>query len=91
MSDKQYSDEMRFALFKNDKKGNERAPEYKGSMVINGQKYWLSAWLREAKSGQKFMSGAIQLAEVPPQPAPAPAPQPAAPKPMADLEDDVPF
>jgi len=88
VSDKQYSDELRFALFKNDKKGNERAPEYKGSIVVDGKKYWMSAWLREAKSGQKYMSGSVQLAESPPQPTPKPAPQP---KSIEDIDSDIPF
>jgi len=88
VSDKEYSDELRFAIFKNDKKGNDRAPEYKGSITINGQKYWMSAWLKESKSGMKFMSGAVQLAEAPPQPAPKEKP---AAKSMSDIESDIPF
>ncbi len=32
-------------LFKNDKKDNERAPEYKGNIMVDGQEYWLSAWI----------------------------------------------
>ena len=90
MPDKEFSDELRFALFKNDKKGNERAPEYKGSITVDGQKYWLSAWIRESKSGMKFMSGAAQLAEVPPQPPAAPAPKPQV-KNAADIDDDLPW
>jgi len=91
----QYSDELRFALFVNDKKGNEKAPDVKGSITVNGQKYWLSAWKRESASGKKYMSGQAQLAEAPPQPAaPAPAPKPApkaAPTPVDQLDDDLPF
>lgn len=34
------------SLFINDKKATEKHPDYKGNIVINGQKYWLSGWLR---------------------------------------------
>jgi len=46
-------------LFKNDKKeGNERAPDYKGSITVDGVDYWLSAWIKEGKTG-KFMGLAL--------------------------------
>lgn len=34
------------SLFINDRKATENHPDYKGSITINGQKYWLSGWLR---------------------------------------------
>jgi hypothetical protein len=48
--------ELQGILFKNDRATNERAPQYKGSATINGQEYWIGAWIREGKSGGKFMS-----------------------------------
>jgi len=51
----QYDNEMRGVLFKNDKEGNENRPDYKGKIQIGGVEYWLSAWIKEGKSG-KFMS-----------------------------------
>ena len=68
-------------LFKNDKKENERAPDYKGNITINGQDYWLSAWVKEGKSG-KFMG----LAVSPKVESPLRAP----PKPKFD-DLDMPF
>ena len=44
------------ALFKNDKGDNEKRPDYKGNINVDGQEFYISAWLREAKSGKKFMS-----------------------------------
>ena len=48
-------------LFKNDKGDNEKRPDYRGSININGAEYWLSAWIRTAGEnsktpGQKFLS-----------------------------------
>ena len=49
-------------LFRSDKKDNERAPDYKGNITVNGQDYWLSAWIKEGKSG-KFMGLAVSPKE----------------------------
>jgi uncharacterized protein (DUF736 family) len=42
-------------LFKNDKKGNEKAPDYKGKVNIEGKDKDIAGWIREGKSG-KFIS-----------------------------------
>ena len=49
-------------LFRSDKKDNERAPDYKGNITVNGQDYWLSAWIKDGKSG-KFMGLAVSPKE----------------------------
>ena len=33
-------------LFKNDKKETGNHPDYKGNITVNGQDYWLSAWIK---------------------------------------------
>jgi len=71
-------------LFRNDKKDNDRAPEYKGNLTVNGQDFWLSAWIKEGKSG-KFMGLALSPKE-------AQAPQKTKPKGSGfDDFDDAPF
>ena len=50
-----YDNNLTGALFKNDKRENDRHPLYKGSCEIIGRKFWISAWLKDGKSG-KFMS-----------------------------------
>jgi hypothetical protein len=48
------------SLFKNDKKNNEKSPEYTGNIFVNGKEMRLSAWVKDGKSG-KFLS--IQISE----------------------------
>ena len=72
------------ALFKNDRKEQEKQPDYKGSLTVNGSEYWISAWLNESKSGQKYMGLKVNLKEQ--------QQGPAAPKNDAvEFDDDVPF
>jgi hypothetical protein len=69
-------------LFKNDKKDNERAPEYKGNIMVDGNEYWISAWIKEGKTG-KFMGLAVSPRDAQP-PASKPLPK--------NLDDDsIPF
>ena len=44
------------SLFKNDRKEKETHPDYKGDAMVNGQMVWMSAWLKTASNGNKFMS-----------------------------------
>jgi hypothetical protein len=52
------------ALFKNDRKEKETHPDYKGDINIGGVNYWLSAWVKEGKSG-KFFSLSVNVKESP--------------------------
>ncbi len=49
-------------LFKNDKKTSDKHPDYKGNAMVNGEEFWLSAWIKDGKNG-KFMSIALQPKE----------------------------
>ena len=54
----EYDNTNTFTLFKNDKNGNEKAPDYSGKINVNGKDMQIAAWIREGKKG-KFMSGKI--------------------------------
>jgi hypothetical protein len=88
MSD--YDNKNSGVLFKNDRKETERHPDYRGSFTdANGVEHWLSCWIKESKTGQKFMSLSASPKDAYGSPAPATqsAPQPAA----MDFDNDVPF
>lgn len=58
--DKQYDNELRGVLFRNDKKEKETQPDFKGDVTVEGQEYWLSAWVQESKKGTKYFSLSLQ-------------------------------
>lgn len=68
---KTYDNNLTGALFKNDKAGNEKRPDYTGSAEIEGVHYWISSWIKEGKNGQKFMSLSFKPKEEKPQGKPA--------------------
>ena len=80
----QYDDTNRGALFKNDKKATDNHPDYRGSINVGGQEFWISSWLKTAKSGQKFMS----LSVTPKEDQPAAVQQPVQ---DAPADSDIPF
>ena len=85
---KEYNNEMRFALFKNDKGDNDKRPDYRGTCQVAGVEYDLSAWIRTGREGAKFMSGQIQPKR---DRQPSPGTEPNQPEPTDTPQDDVPF
>ena len=85
MSD--YSNENQGAIFKNDKQGNDKRPDYKGSLNVEGVDYWISCWLQKSKrDGTTFMSAKVERKDK--QSAPAPKARPT----VDDMADDsIPF
>ena len=50
-------------LFKNNNRETENMPHYKGNVMVEGQEYWLSAWVKESANGNKYMSLALSPRE----------------------------
>jgi hypothetical protein len=73
------------ALFKNAKKQKDTQPDYRGSLNVEGTDYWISAWLKTSKKGEKFMSLAVTLQDEQKQDKPAPG------GPGGGFDDDLPF
>lgn len=45
------------SVFPNDKKESDSHPDFRGSAVIEGREYWVSAWNRTSKDGSKEYLG----------------------------------
>lgn len=76
------------ALFKNDKEGKESRPDYRGQLNVNGTDYWISAWIKSSKAGQKYMSLSVQPKQAKDDRRPERGEQQA---PAADFSDEIPF
>ena len=92
----QYSDENKGVLFKNDKEGNEKRPDYTGRINVGGHEYELAAWIRTPDAGgAKFMSLNVQeprerQQSATPQERQAQQ-QPSGLSSFDDFDDDIPF
>jgi hypothetical protein len=71
------------SLFRNERKNNERSPDYTGSCMIGGRDYWINGWVKESQSGKKFFSFAFKEKE---ERKEAPVQNKA-----TDIDDDIPF
>lgn len=85
----EYDDTDRGALFKNEDKQSDKHPDYKGNINVGGQEFWLSAWIKTSKKGQKFMSLSVKSKEAKPERG-KPAPQ-AAHQPDGFEDSEIPF
>lgn len=79
-----------FVLFKNDKEGNEKRPDYTGNgLGLDGSRIKVSAWIKQGKKG-KFMSCRLQtMTRGEPAMAGKQEQKPAGR--FDDMDDDIPF
>lgn len=90
-----YDNTNKGALFKNDKQTNDRQPNLKGFLDVDGVEYWVSGWTKTVQNGprqgEKMISFSIERKE---QQGPPPVQQGGAdqtPEPIDDFDDDIPF
>lgn len=57
-------------LFRNDRKKEEKHPDYTGSLTIMSEKWRLAGWIKKSKAGQSYLSLSAQ-----PDNRPEPAPK----------------
>ena len=56
----QYDNTNKGVLFRNNEKGEgDKKPDYTGKLIVGGKDYRLAGWLRESKTGTKFLSVAV--------------------------------
>lgn len=61
----------------------EKWPDHKGMINVDGNDYYLSAWVKtNSNTGEKFFSLKVKRKESDAKPEP---------KPQADFDDDIPF
>ena len=69
------------AIFKNDKKTNEKQPDYRGKVNVNGKEMEVALWVKQGKNGS-FFSASFSEPYVPQDER----------KPIGDsIDDDLPF
>lgn len=52
------------SLFKNEKKTNDKQPDYRGNIRWRNQTLNVVGWVKEAKNGSKFLSLKIEALEL---------------------------
>lgn len=86
-----YDNTNRGAIFKNEKKETEKHPDFTGSLNVNGQEFWVSAWKRRPDQSEKSpaLSFSIKAKD-----SSAPTKQTEAPSGggnNADFDNDIPW
>jgi uncharacterized protein (DUF736 family) len=81
----QYDNTDKGVLFKNEEKESDNQPDYKGRINTGGTDFWLSAWIKTAKDGRKFMSLSATAMEG------KPAPKKARDGGASKMDSDIPF
>lgn len=57
----EYDNTNKGSLFKNDRKEQDTHADYNGSINIDGNEYWINAWVKESKKdGKKFFSLSVK-------------------------------
>lgn len=52
-----YDQELKGAMFVNDRKESEKHPDFRGTVTVEGIEYWCDGWKNVAKqSGKKFIA-----------------------------------
>jgi hypothetical protein len=86
----EYDNTNRGVLFKNEEKESETHADYAGTINVDGTEFWLNAWIKEAKSGKKFMSLSVKPKQ---QKVETRTHRPAQKLPgnIQDMDDSIPF
>ena len=78
------------ALFKAKEQKTPNHPGYTGTINADGREYWLSAWVKEDKNGNKYFSLSLKPKDEKPAKK-QDAPVKGGPKSFDDFKGDIPF
>ena len=89
MSDNYQNKENQGAIFKNTKKQNEKHPDYRGTVNVEGKEFEIALWLKKSQNGKPYFGVKVSEPYQKPEgntnrPAPVPAP-------IDTTDDDLPF
>lgn len=93
----QYDNTNKASLWKNDRKTEDKHPDYKGQVNVEGVEYWMSGWINTAgpnskRAGEKYISLRLEMKEGQQAGQASQRQQRAAPPPQQqDSFDDIPF
>lgn len=80
----QYDNTNRGTLSRNERKTEDKHPDFSGQINVDGVDYWLSGWVKERKDGSgKFFSLSVRKKEDRPVSRPAMG--------LGAMTDDIPF
>jgi hypothetical protein len=82
-----YDNTNRGAIWKNRDKTEDKHPDFKGQLNVDGVDYWVSAWKR--KEGDAANKPALSFSIKPKEEAQKPVEKPE--KANADMNDEIPF
>lgn len=51
------------SIFKNEDKKSEKSPDYSGNLEINGTKFRVALWVKQAKNGKAYLGGMVNVDE----------------------------
>ena len=51
------------SMFKNEEKKSEKSPDYSGNIELNGEKFRVALWVKQAKNGKAYLGGLVSDAE----------------------------
>lgn len=70
-------------------KAKDNDPDFNGTINVNGVEYWISAWKKTSKAGNKFLSLSVRQKQE--QTRQSSQPTRKAPPAKEDFNDDIPW
>ncbi|MBO4582931.1 MAG: hypothetical protein J5714_02665 [Alphaproteobacteria bacterium] len=64
-----------FCLFANDKKSNDKRPDWSGKGKVSGVEVKIAIWKRKSQNGAEYLSGTIEEVAKPDMPQEEPQPE----------------